>query len=144
MPEGGITTRGSRETLTPATVRTTPPATYRISVRDFEALFSVGVYDYERCRRQRVRVNVDITLDEPPPGFADDLCEVLSYEHVIEHLRALAAGEHVALLETLAHMVIDRCFDDRRVRHVAVSIDKLDAFHDVEAVGVTIERGTRV
>ncbi len=53
MPEGGITTRGSRETLTPATVRTTPPATYRISVRDFEALFSVGVYDYERCRRPR-------------------------------------------------------------------------------------------
>lgn len=113
---------------------------YRLRVSDFEALFSIGVYPFEREKRQRVRINVELTLDHPGPGFQDRIDAVLSYETIVQFLRSLAQGEHIGLLETLGERVLGFCFEDRRVRRAAVTVEKPDYFPDAAAVGVTLER----
>ena len=39
---------------------------YRIFVRDLEMIASVGVYEFEKVRPQRIRVSIDLTVGPRP------------------------------------------------------------------------------
>ena len=118
-----------------------------VFLRDMVLLACVGVYAFEHETRQRVRVNVDLAVEDdgaqPLSRRAvgrDDLSRVVDYEHLAKAVRAIVAAGHVRLVETLAERIAEACFDDERVRVARVRVEKLDIFSDTEAVGVEIER----
>lgn len=116
---------------------------YDITLRDFVDLFRIGVWDSEKGRRQRVRINVCLTLPWPDHALTDDLDEVLSYDFLIEGIRALRDGGHIQLVETLAARIVALCFADPRVVKVRVQIEKLDVVPESGGVGVVLERSRR-
>jgi 7,8-dihydroneopterin aldolase/epimerase/oxygenase len=114
---------------------------------DMVLLASVGVYAFEHETRQRVRVNVDLAVDDDGAqplsrraAGRDDLSRVVDYERVAKAVRSIIASGHVRLVETLAERIAEACFEDERVRVARVRVEKLDIFSDTEAVGVEIER----
>jgi 7,8-dihydroneopterin aldolase/epimerase/oxygenase len=122
-------------------------ATRRMFIRDLVLAASIGVYPHEHQARQRIRINLDLSvLDDSARNVsraavgADELKRVVDYETIVNDVRAVVASGHVQLVETLAERLAEICLADERVRLVRVCVEKLDVFPDAAAAGVEIER----
>ncbi len=121
-----------------------------VFLRDMVLHASVGVHAFEEAQTQRIRVNVDLGVEDDGarpmsragvhPVGADELSRVVDYEAVAKQVRAIIAAGHVRLLETLSERVAESCLADPRVQVVRIRIEKLDIFADTQSVGVEIER----
>jgi dihydroneopterin aldolase len=109
-----------------------------VFVRDLDVASRIGVHAHERAAPQRVRVNLDLAVEDAPPAN-DQLREVVDYDAVVEAVRRVAGGDHVQLVETLAERIAEACFVDHRVVSARVRVEKLDVFPDCSA-GIEIER----
>ncbi len=115
---------------------------YRMFLRDVVLPCRIGVYDHEKLKPQRVRINVSMRVEPDAGPRNDDIARVLSYDEVLGAIKRLAAGEHINLVETLAEAIADICLADRRVAEARVMIEKLDV-EPGASVGVEIERRRR-
>ena len=120
--------------------RPAPKRTRQVFVRDLVLNCLIGVHRHEQDGKQRVRVNLDLSVEDHVDGIEDKLANVVSYEDIVLSLRALADAGHISLVETLAERIADLCLVDRRVRLAKVRVEKLDVFADAGSVGVEIER----
>jgi len=115
------------------------PGVRHVFLRDMVLQASIGWYAHEHGSMQRVRINVDLGVDEDA-DTSDDLQRVVSYETVAVAVRAIAAAGHIKLVETLAERIAAACLSDSRVRLARVQVEKLDVFPDAAAAGVSIIR----
>ena len=113
---------------------------YRILVRDLVLPASIGIYEHERMHRQRVRVNVELDVADPGSFTGEDFSQVLNYEFVVGGIKAMIAGGHIELVETLAERVAALCLEDRRAIQATVTVEKLDVYPEAGGVGVSIVR----
>ena len=131
----------------------TPPiassarALRHVFLRDLELAVSIGVHAHEHAAPQRVRINVDLGVEDDGalplsrrPVGRDELSRVVDYEKVADTVRAIVGSGHVRLVETLAERIAESCLTDRRVHLVRIRVEKLDIFPDATSAGVEIER----
>ena len=115
-----------------------------VFVRDLELSCLIGVHSHDRLRpfldRQRVRITLDLAVEEGPEPVGDELANVVSYEDILDRVRAIAGAGHINLVETLAERIAETCLEDARVRIARIRVEKLDVFGDAASVGVEIER----
>ena len=116
-----------------------------VFVRDMVLPASIGIYPHEHAAQQRVRVNIDLAVDDESAlaGVAvgaDELGRVVDYEKVANRVRAIVGAGHTRLVETLAERIAVACLIDARVRTARVRVEKLDIFADAASAGVEIER----
>lgn len=114
--------------------------TRHVFVRDLVLAADIGVHHHEHGRKQRVRINLDLSVREDTPVIDDRLENVVCYEDIIDGVRRIVAEGHVKLVETLAERIADMCLSDSRVAVARVRVEKLDVLADAESVGVEIER----
>ncbi|MEX2452094.1 MAG: dihydroneopterin aldolase [Rhodospirillales bacterium] len=100
----------------------------------------IGVHRHEHGRKQKVRISLDLAVDEGAETLKDDLNNVVCYEAIAGRIREIAAQGHVNLVETFAEEIAGMCLSDVRVLSARVRIEKLEALSDTESVGVEIER----
>lgn len=115
------------------------PGMRHVFLRDMVLLARIGIYKHEHAEPQRVRVNVDLGVDEGPEE-GDELARVVDYERVADAVRAIVAKGHIQLVETLAERIARACLADPRVRFSRVRVEKLDVFPDAASAGVEVER----
>jgi dihydroneopterin aldolase len=118
-----------------------------VFLRDLVLAASIGVYPHEHAAPQRVRINVDIGVEDDGarplsrrPVGRDELSRVVDYEKLADAVRRIVRSGHVRLVETLAERIADACLADRRVHMARVRVEKLDIFADATSAGVEIER----
>jgi dihydroneopterin aldolase len=118
-----------------------------VFLRDLVLPASIGVHAHEHAGPQRVRINVDLGVEDDgaralsrPSVGRDDLRRVVDYEGVADAVRAIVAAGHVMLVETLAERIAESCLADARVHLARVRVEKLDVFADAASAGVEIER----
>ena len=111
-----------------------------VFVRDLELDANIGVYHREKGQMQPVRINLDLTVEETEGEVADKLENVVDYGAVVDGIKAILAGGHLNLVETLAEQVAAHCLADRRVKVARVRIEKLKVVPEAQSVGVEIER----
>ncbi len=123
-----------------------------VFLRDMVLPASIGVYAHEQTRKQRVRINIDMSVAEQGHAVSggaglsragvgrDDLGRVVDYEVVARSVRSVVGAGHVMLVETLAERLAEICLVDERVAVVRVRVEKLDVFDDLASVGVEVER----
>jgi dihydroneopterin aldolase len=119
-------------------------------VRDLVLNASIGVHPHEHTALQRVRINVDLGVEDDgaralsrQPIGRDDLARVVDYEKLADTVRAIVSAGHVRLVETLAERIAEACLADERVHLARVRVEKLDIFADATSAGVEIERRQR-
>jgi dihydroneopterin aldolase len=115
-------------------------SSYRIRVSNLVLPCSIGIYDHERQRLQRVRINVELDVVDPGSFASGDFAKVLNYESIVGGVKAIIAEGHIALVETLAERIATLCLGDPRAMSVRITVDKLDAYCEAEGVGVSILR----
>jgi len=111
-----------------------------VFIRDLQLRAMLGIYDSEKLEPQRIIVNVDLSVKERGEPLDDDIQNVVSYEHVVNHVKELICEGHVHLVETLAEMIANECLKNRWVVAVRVRVEKPDIIAEAASVGVEIER----
>ena len=112
----------------------------KILVRDLVLKISVGIHDFEKKKKQRVKFNLDINTD---PGLVPDdnnLNSIINYEDVIKNIKKITNKKHYLLLETLAEKIFLNLFENIRIKKVKLRIEKLDVFKNTSSVGIEIEK----
>jgi 7,8-dihydroneopterin aldolase/epimerase/oxygenase len=119
-------------------------------LRDMVLTASIGVHPHEHTAPQRVRINVDLGVEDDgarplsrQPVGRDEVGRVVDYEKLADRVRGIVAAGHVRLVETLAERIAEACLADRRVHLARVRVEKLDIFADATSAGVEIERSQR-
>ena len=118
----------------------------QVFLRNLILQANIGVHAHEHGASQRVRINVDLGVDDESArdnadGIGrDELARVVDYEKIADGVRALLAAGHVRLVETLAERIAAFCLTNTRVQQVRVRVEKLDILPDAESAGVEIER----
>lgn len=135
MDTGDSTSLSARQPIASAVLRVR-----HVFVRDLVLAATIGVWTHEKGRSQRIRVNIDLSVEEPETPGPDRLEAVVCYDRLTRAVRALAAGEHVHLIETLAERIAQAALTDPRILAVRVRVEKLDVYPDAASVGVEIER----
>lgn len=118
-----------------------------VFLRDLVLSASIGVHPHEQAARQRVRINVDLGVEDDGARplsrvlvGRDELPRVVDYEKVAATVRGIVAAGHVRLVETLAERIAEVCLADPRVHLARIRVEKLDIFADAASAGVEIER----
>lgn len=119
-----------------------------VFLHDMVLMASIGVYPREHEARQRVRINVDLAVEDEAARAPlsrsgvgrDSLERVVDYEALAEKVRTLVNAGHIQLVETLAERIAEAALADSRVVLSRVRVEKLDAFADVTSAGVEVER----
>ena len=115
-----------------------------VFLRDMVLMASIGVYAHEHTAAQRIRINVDLAVEDDGAGVGrDELARVVDYAKLADRVRALCAVEHVRLVETLAERIAEAALLDKRVIAARITVEKLDIFPDAVSAGVTVERRRR-
>lgn len=114
----------------------------RIALRGIRARGRHGAIPAEQVLGQDFLVDVALHLDTRRAAATDALHDTVDYGALASDVAAIVAGEPVALIETLAERVADRCLADSRVRFAEVTVHKPHAPVSVplDDVTVTIRR----
>tara|TARA_B100000965_G_scaffold386966_1_gene389767 strand:- start:680 stop:1066 length:387 start_codon:yes stop_codon:yes gene_type:complete len=107
----------------------------KIIIRDLILLISVGIHKFEKLKRQRVKFNLDITID---PNLKSDIKTIVNYENVINDIKKLTEKKHYELLEGLSEEILDVLFKSKKIRKVKLKIEKLDIIKETNSVGIEV------
>lgn len=101
----------------------------------------IGVHDFERLKRQRVRFDVEVVTVDTYADIVRSTGAYVSYADIVEYIeRRAAEGGHVELVETWADDVAGFALRNELAAAVRVTVQKVDIFAAADGVGITIER----
>ena len=101
----------------------------------------IGVHDFERLGRQRVRFDVEVDTVDDYADVVRRTGEYVSYADIVEHIEQRAAtSSHVELVETWADDLAMFVLANQLATAVRVTVQKTDIFEAAEGVGIKIER----
>ena len=112
----------------------------KILIKDLVLKISVGIHNFEKKKKQRVKFNLDINTDPSLVPEDNNLNTIINYEDVIKNIKKITNKKHYLLLETLAEKIFLKLFENIRVKKVKLRIEKLDVFKNTSSVGIEIEK----
>ena len=112
----------------------------KIIIKDLVLLISVGIHQFEKLKKQKVKFNIEINTD---PNLKADIKTIVNYENVINDIKRLTKKTHFELLESLAESIFDEIFKNRKVRKIKLKIEKMEIIKETTSVGIEIIK-TRV
>ena len=122
----------------PAHVANAPVVTGTIHLRDLTITATHGVNAAEQQTPQRFRVSVELTVDVARAAVGDRLEDTVDWSQIRDSVQRSVTMHRFSLVERLARQVgVDLLDLDGRIEHVAVTVEKLDAFAD-GVPGVTL------
>jgi len=106
-----------------------------IRLRKYEQQISIGFYEFEKLRPQRVLIDVDLSLAPLESFQADDVSTTVNYDLLHKEIPKLTTGRHFNLQETLCHEILQMCVQIPGVLEARVWVRKPDIYADCESVG---------
>ena len=112
----------------------------KVFVKDLVLKTFVGIHSFEKKKKQRVRFNLDITL-EPNLFFnSNDMTSIVNYETVIKNIENISKKKHYLLLENLAEEIFLKLFREKKIKKINLRIEKLDIIKNTSSVGIEFEK----
>ncbi len=109
-----------------------------VYIKDLVVMGRHGIHDWEKKNPQRFRFNLELTVDTAPAAVSDKLADTVDYAELRRIIVESTENDSYNLLERLAQVIVDRVLDDKRVRKLALAIDKPDTFES-GTPGVKVE-----
>ena len=101
----------------------------------------IGIFEWEREVRQRIEIDLEMSVDLAAAAKRDSIEDTLNYKSVAKQVLALVEASRFRLVETLAEHVARLVLTEFPVEHVRVTVHKPGAIRHSRDVGVIIERG---
>ncbi len=112
----------------------------KILIKDLVLNMFVGIYNFEKKKKQRVRFNLIINIDQNLIPNDKDLKSIVNYEQVIKTITKITSRKHYLLLETLAEKIFLKLFENPRIKKILLRIEKLDVIKNTTSVGIELEK----
>ncbi len=112
----------------------------RIYIRDLVVDCVIGTLPRERSMRQRLEINVVMSVALQAAGESDDLKDTVDYRAIRDQVVADLSTSSYFLIEAVAEHVAGVCLAHQRVAAVTVTFDKPGALTGSRTVAVEIER----
>ena len=112
----------------------------KVNIKNLILNISVGLHDFEKKEKQRVRFNIDISTDSNIIPDNTNLSSIVNYEDTINKITDITKTKHHELLEDLAENIFDIIFKSKIVKKVKLKLEKLDIIKDTESVGIEVSK----
>jgi len=112
----------------------------KVNIKNLILNISVGLHDFEKKEKQRVRFNIDISTDSNIKPDNTNLSSIVNYEDTINKIINITKTKHHELLEDLAENIFDIIFKSKIVKKVKLKLEKLDIIKDTESVGIEVSK----
>ena len=110
---------------------------FSLILRGYEVLASIGIHAEERAAKQRLIIDVEVTLNSSGP--ADDHIQgTLDYDFLRGEILEIVSSGHYDLQETICRAIADKCMARESVESVMVYSRKPDIYPDCESVGIRL------
>jgi dihydroneopterin aldolase len=96
----------------------------KITIKDLEVFYCVGVSDAERAQPQRLLITVDIAFDFSIATVSDRIERTVDYAEVSESLLKYGEGRSWKLIEKLAANIADMIVTDYKAQAATVEVKK--------------------
>lgn len=111
-----------------------------VYIRELEIETVIGVFDWERERKQTVSIDLDLGCDIRAAAFSDDLADALDYKSISHRVVDFVAQSEFQLVETLAEAVAGIVLAEFPVPWLRLRVGKPGAVTGSKDTGVIIER----
>lgn len=106
---------------------------------EFEYDEKLGFYQWEKQRKQKLLVTVDLQVDVAHAANSDHLKDTIDYDQVDQIIRGLLAEKHYHLIETFAEAIASALLKKWKTS-VKVTVNKPLAIAHAKKISVSIER----
>ena len=98
----------------------------KVIIKDLILNISIGIHNFEKKKRQRVKFNIEILTNPYVSPNNKDLNSILNYEEIVNKIEKIAYLKHHELLEDLAENIFNMTFRNKLVKKINLKIEKLD------------------
>ena len=112
----------------------------KVIIKDLILNISVGIHNFEKKNRQRVRFNIEILTNPYVTPNNKDLSSILNYEKVVSNIEKITYLKHHELLEDLAEKILNMIFKNKLVKKINLKIEKLDILKKTKSVGIEVSK----
>jgi len=109
-----------------------------IFIKDFIIHEIIGIHDYEKAKKQKIKFNIVIDVNQNTLPNEKDLRSIINYENITKQLESLVKNKKYNFLESLAEDSFVEIFKDKRISSVKIKIEKPDAIKNASSAGVEI------
>ena len=110
-----------------------------IRITDLSLRTIIGIFDWERTRKQKVLINVEIQFNASRAARSDKVKDTVDYKTITKKIIKHVEVSEYFLLEKLADQVLKIVMEDRKVKAAKVRIDKPGALRFARSVSVEFE-----
>ena len=112
----------------------------KVLIKDLVLNILVGIHNFEKKKKQRVKFNLIINIDQNLVPNDKDLKSIVNYEQVIKIIMRITSRKHYPLLETLAEKIFFKLFENPKIKKILLRIEKLDVIKNTTSVGIELEK----
>ena len=112
----------------------------KVIIKDLTLKILVGIHNFEKKKKQRVKFNIEILTDPYVSPNSKDLNSILNYEEVVIKIEKLTNSTHYELLEDLAENIFKMIFKNKLVKKINLKIEKLDILKKTKSVGIEVSK----
>lgn len=116
----------------------------KVFVEGLEVLTTIGVYEWEKSIKQKLRFDLEMGFNNAPAAKDDDINKALDYATLSQAVTQFAEQHQFELIETMAERVAELIFARFAVQFVRVRLTKPNAVVNAAGVGVDILRTRKV
>ena len=109
-----------------------------VFIKDFIIQEIIGIHDHEKTKKQKIKFNIVLDVDQSSVPNEKDIKSIVDYEKIINKLKNLAKDKKYNFLESLAEDSFKEIFEDRRIDSVKIKIEKPEAIKNADSVGVEV------
>tara|TARA_Y100000590_G_scaffold333241_1_gene379022 strand:- start:280 stop:708 length:429 start_codon:yes stop_codon:yes gene_type:complete len=109
-----------------------------VFIKDFIIEEIIGIHDHEKIKKQKIKFNIIIDVEQSTAPNERDIKSIVDYEKITNKLEKLAKNKKYNFLESLAEDSFKEIFEDKRINSVKVKIEKPEAIKNAESVGVEV------
>ncbi|HET8710686.1 MAG TPA: dihydroneopterin aldolase [Spongiibacteraceae bacterium] len=114
-----------------------------IFIRGLRIETIIGIYDWERCVRQVVVLDVEMAADIRAAAVSQSVGDTLDYHAIAMRLTTFIQEQKFRLLETLVERCAELLQREFSIVWLRLCVTKPTAVRAASAVGVQIERGVK-
>ena len=114
-----------------------------IFLRDLEINATIGIFEWEKRIKQKVRIDLEMATDIAKAAATDSIDDTLDYKAISKRIIQFVEDSSYELIETLIEKISEIILNEFNVPWVRVTLSKPGAVRGSRDVGIVIERGQR-
>ena len=109
-----------------------------VFIKDFIIEEIIGVHEHEKLKKQQIKFNILLDIDQNSVPNEKDIKSIVDYEKITNKLVNLTKNKKYNFLESLAEDSFKEIFEDIRINSIKIKIEKPEAIKNAESVGVEV------